>query len=257
MRYKIKKRYRLPGYDYSAQGYYFVTICTKDRERFFGQVVQERMILSAIGEIAERFWLEIPARFPNIQLDAWVIMPNHIHGILVIEAQGNQGGNGGIKDNRCNKKNDDDKGGRGWGRGRGRCGNAPWRVPTSKLVPTFIDTPIDIPTSTFVPTSIDIPSSKLVSTSRLADTPRPSYKSCNSPILSGMHPLVKNSISSVINHYKGNVKRFCNQNHMAYFAWQSRFHDRIIRDERALQTIRRYIKENPLRWSGDRLRRER
>ena len=247
MRYKIKKRYRLPGYDYSAQGYYFVTICTKDRERFFGQVVQERMILSAIGEIAERFWLEIPARFPNIQLDAWVIMPNHIHGILVIEAQGNQGGNGGIKDNRCNKKNDDDKGGRGWGRGRGRCGNAPWRVPTS----------IDTSTPKLIPTSIDTSTPKLEPTPRLVSTPRPTYKICYTPMFSGIHPLVKNSISSVINHYKGNVKRFCNQNHMAYFAWQSRFHDRIIRDERALQTIRRYIKENPLRWSGDRLRRER
>ena len=67
----------------------------------------------------------------------------------------------------------------------------------------------------------------------------------------GIQPLVKNSLSSIINHFKGNVKRFCNNNDLE-FAWQSRFHDRIIRNDDELNRIRRYIIDNPLKWELDR-----
>ncbi|MGE5583583.1 MAG: transposase [Bacillota bacterium] len=128
------------------------------------------MVLSMTGEIAEKFWKEIPERFPVVRLDAWIIMPNHIHGILAIEQHD----------------------------GNMRRRNASGRVPTR-----------------------------------------------------GIHPLIPNSVSSIINHYKGNVKRYCDRNNMSYFAWQPRFHDRIIRSEPALQAIRRYIRENPARWGKD------
>ncbi|MEA1962901.1 MAG: transposase, partial [Patescibacteria group bacterium] len=68
----------------------------------------------------------------------------------------------------------------------------------------------------------------------------------------GIQPLVKNSLSSIINHFKGNVKRFCNKNDLEYFAWQSRFHDRIIRNNDELNRIRQYIINNPLKWEIDR-----
>jgi len=75
---------RLEGYDYSRPGGYFVTICTKDKIQLLAELEAEKVILSPIGKIVERCWLGIPDHFPNAELDEWVIMPNHIHGIILI-----------------------------------------------------------------------------------------------------------------------------------------------------------------------------
>jgi REP element-mobilizing transposase RayT len=82
---KYRKSNRLPDYDYSQDGYYFVTICTKNKEEHFGKIKDGKMILSKIGVIADRCWIEIPMHFPNVKLDEYIIMPDHIHGIVVIE----------------------------------------------------------------------------------------------------------------------------------------------------------------------------
>ena len=84
MAYKKQKQYRLPGYDYAQAGEYFITICTRDREHFLGEIQQGVMVLSEVGKIAQTHLLEIPDRFSNVVLDEWVIMPNHIHMILII-----------------------------------------------------------------------------------------------------------------------------------------------------------------------------
>lgn len=82
-KYRIESdRYR--GYDYSSPGKYFITIYTKNKIRYFGKIENRKMILSELGIIAEKFWREIPDHFPNIKLDEFIIMPNHIHGILII-----------------------------------------------------------------------------------------------------------------------------------------------------------------------------
>ncbi len=86
---KFKNKYRidssrLRGYDYSQSGTYFVTICTKEREEFFGKIEKGEMVLSEMGEIANKFWQEIPKHFPFVNLDIYQIMPNHIHGLIEI-----------------------------------------------------------------------------------------------------------------------------------------------------------------------------
>lgn len=73
---------RLLGYDYSQNGMYFITICTRDKEEFFGEIENGKMKLNEMGEIADQFWLEIPRHFPFVKLDQHIIMPNHVHGIL-------------------------------------------------------------------------------------------------------------------------------------------------------------------------------
>lgn len=180
MLYKNHKQYRYKGYDYSQNGSYFVTICTKNRKSFFGKIIglkkdnyihDATVLLSNIGKIANKYWLEIPRHFTNVILDEYVIMPNHIHGIIEINSKIN---------------------------GNGNCRNAQWRVPTR------------------------------------------------------IQPLIKNSLSSILNHYKGNVKRCCNKNNLVYFAWQSRFHDRIIRNDFEYNNIRQYILNNPFKWLLDR-----
>ncbi|MFH1522337.1 MAG: transposase [Patescibacteria group bacterium] len=94
MSYKIQKQYRYKGYDYREEGFYFVTICTKNREMFFGNVkgqYRDKYIkdayleLSEIGKIAEKFWLKIPNHFSFAGLDKYIIMPNHVHGIIQIK----------------------------------------------------------------------------------------------------------------------------------------------------------------------------
>jgi putative transposase len=76
---------RLKHYDYSQPGSYFVTICVKDMHCLFGQVRQEAMHLSQAGHHAQSIWLTLPDRFPGVRLDHYVVMPNHLHGIILIE----------------------------------------------------------------------------------------------------------------------------------------------------------------------------
>ena len=86
-KYKGKYRIdstRLPAWSYASNAGYFVTICTDGKKCFFGEVVQGEMQLSAIGEIAQKLWYEIPNHFSNCQIDSFCVMPNHIHGILII-----------------------------------------------------------------------------------------------------------------------------------------------------------------------------
>jgi hypothetical protein len=75
---------RLKGYDYSGEGWYFVTVVTFRRECLFGEMADGRMNVSALGRIVQECWEAIPAHFPNVTLDAFVFMPNHVHGIVVI-----------------------------------------------------------------------------------------------------------------------------------------------------------------------------
>lgn len=75
---------RLKNYDYASNGAYFVTICTKDRECLFGEITERKMRLNEFGEIVRDEWLKTPVVRPGVELDVFVVMPNHIHGIVVL-----------------------------------------------------------------------------------------------------------------------------------------------------------------------------
>ena len=79
-----RKLNRLKGYDYAQPGYYFVTVCTKDRALRFGDVQNGRMVLNDAGKIVHNEWVRSQEIRQEIQLDEFVIMPNHIHGIVAI-----------------------------------------------------------------------------------------------------------------------------------------------------------------------------
>jgi putative transposase len=78
-----RRSLRLKNYDYSKKGTYFVTICTKNGTEVFGAIDDGVMQLSAEGVIAQHLWCTLPERFPGIELDDFVFMPNHVHGIIV------------------------------------------------------------------------------------------------------------------------------------------------------------------------------
>jgi putative transposase len=79
-----RRRLRLRYYDYASSGAYFVTVCTRDRRCTLGEAVQHRVLLSSVGEAVAACWIEIPIHHPSVQLDAFQVMPNHLHGILML-----------------------------------------------------------------------------------------------------------------------------------------------------------------------------
>lgn len=83
MEYKSRKSPRIPGYDYATPNYYFITICTHNKRCLFGEPGN----LSSFGKIAEEFLLQIPKIYPAIKIDKYVVMPNHIHAIMIMEAE--------------------------------------------------------------------------------------------------------------------------------------------------------------------------
>jgi putative transposase len=87
---KFRGKYRIPtarlqSWDYGNHGAYFLTICTQEMVHYFGEVENGEMQLSMMGELAEKFWLEIPNQFPYIELGNLMVMPNHVHGILLLD----------------------------------------------------------------------------------------------------------------------------------------------------------------------------
>jgi putative transposase len=184
---------RLSGWDYRNAGWYFITICTRDGCAFFGDVVDDSMRLSALGEAASRFWLEIPTHIPTVDTDAFVVMPNHIHGILAIESS-----------------------------------------PASPTVET-------LPVET-LHTCPALPLGRRKGATSLHVRSRP---------ISALPPKV-GSLGAIVRSYKSAVTNWAKLNGFARFAWQPRYWDHIIRHERSLVAIRRYICDNPLRWTLDR-----
>ena len=79
-----RRSIRIPGYDYAEAGAYFITICTSRRLPLFGEVARGRMNLTFLGEIASACWRAVPFHFGNVTLDASVVMPDHVHGIIFI-----------------------------------------------------------------------------------------------------------------------------------------------------------------------------
>ena len=89
---KFRNKYRiattrLKGYDYTRNGLYFITICTQKKIPCFGEINDGKMVLSETGIIVYKFWMQIQDHFPNINLDEFIIMPDHIHGIIIIKSK--------------------------------------------------------------------------------------------------------------------------------------------------------------------------
>jgi len=200
---KFKNKYRIPSarhphWDYRWAGAYFITICTHNRLHYFGEIQNGVMNLSNVGVIADILWHEIPHHAKNVELGAFVVMPNHIHGILILTG------------------NDDDH--------NVETGHALSLPPT--------DTPTDIPTDKSTDKSTEINSiEKTIGQQRFQN-------------------IGKNSVSSIIGSYKSAVTKHAHRLGFE-FAWQTRFHDHIIRDEKSFNTISNYIINNPTNWQDD------
>ncbi len=160
-RFKDHKQFRLPYFNYSSTGIYFITICTKNRVDFFGKIEGGSMILSEIGKIAEDCWIKIPEISTFASLDQFIDMPDHVHGIIHI--------------------NNPDE---------------------------------------------------------------------NSLLIKREFKIRPRSISTVVSGFKSAVTKRCHSIDPALIIWQSRFFERIIRNEYELHNVREYIINNPIRWEA-------
>ena len=139
-------------------------MCTADRRSFFGPVVDGQVQLTETGEIAATCMVELPQHFRFAAVGAFVVMPNHVHALIML----------GVRRER--------------------------------------------------------------------------------EVIGRFGPLAKGSLSAVVHAYKSSVTRLAHQAGYANFAWQPRFYDHVVRDERSLSRLRVYIQENPLKWDLDEYR---
>jgi putative transposase len=92
-----RRSVRLKGYDYTQPGAYFVTVCVRGRECMLGQVIDDQMVLNEAGRIVDAAWRDLPNHYPQVGLDAFVVMPNHVHGIIVLNEDTTSGVGAGFK----------------------------------------------------------------------------------------------------------------------------------------------------------------
>ncbi len=191
-KYRIKS-VRLTNYDYSGDDAYFITICTKDRIPWFGEIRGNVMGLSGIGCVVWRTWNEIPKHFPFIALDAFIVMPDHIHGILEINKQIDPDYHPDFRRDAIHRVSNS------------HCPNTKYAMKSVVRGDAM----------------------NRVSTVK------------NNPMLNPY------SLSAVVRAFKSRLSRRIRATHPT-FKWQSRFYDRIIRDDKEMDRIRGYIEYNPL-----------
>ena len=175
---RYNNKYRIPSarltdYDYSANGDYFITICTAGRMRYFGKINKGEMILNEMGIILENVISMIAVQFQNITIVEFIIMPDHVHFIVKI----------------------------------------------------------NIPVET-----------RLIAS--LRNEPQ------NGGITGNNNPMFKEGVPRIVRWFKGRAT-FELRKINAEFAWQARYHDRIIRNEREYFAVKQYIKSNPKNWDND------
>ena len=90
--YRSRRSIRLQGYDYSWPGWYYVTVCVRDRQCVLGKVIADKIGLNQFGEVTQKCWEWLPRQYSYVELDDFVIMPNHIHGIIIINGLPRRGG---------------------------------------------------------------------------------------------------------------------------------------------------------------------
>ena len=184
---KYKGRYRIPSsrlpeWDYGTPGYYFVTICTQKRVPWFGGVIDDQMILSPAGMIAAENLEKIPHIYPDTSIDASVVMPNHIHIIVVIR---------------------------------------------------------EMPGST-----VETPGSTVETPGSTVQTPYYGVSTNTRKWRSG-------TLGAILGRYKFACTKRMHGMGCSEFAWQARFYDHIIQNEKSLENIRAYILGNPMKWAED------
>ena len=204
---------RLPGYDYPQPGAYFITIVTHNRQCSFGNIIDDEMMLNEFGVLVQNEWLKTGIIRPNINIDAFVIMPNHLHGIIIIT----DNDDGHSRDSRDSRRD------------------------TLQRVSTITDT--DTITNTDTNTDTDT----ITDTEMGTETDTGTIEQFGKPTKNSIPTIVrlfKSTTTKQINQMR--------QTPMQPL-WQRNYFEHVIRDDNELTRIHQYIINNPKRWEEDNL----
>ena len=218
----MKQSIRLKNYDYSNDGLYFITICTFNKENYFGEIENNKLQKTIIGKIAEKFLIEIPIHFPFVIVDEFVVMPNHIHVILLID----------------------------------KCMNVTGTDIATGTDVVCRDVACNVPTnndSTKINTAKNSPSQNALTELRynsdqLKIERLNNYKG-KYPIQSLISPY-KYTLSSIIRSYKSAVTNQANQLKQN-FKWQRNYYESIIKTTSDYEKIANYINNNIINWQNN------
>jgi REP element-mobilizing transposase RayT len=208
---------RLKNYDYSKTGFYFVTVCCQDKICRFGKIENDEMVLNDVGKIAYSEWMKLPARFPNVLLHEFIVMPNHFHGIIEI------------------------------------CRDADLSRPID-VCDVDLSRPID---ACEIRRGVDLsrPDNKnMPDNKNIPDTKKGVINHAPTGGFAGKNnPMFHENLARIMRWFKGRTTFECRkiQSNSTCFAWQRNYYEHIIRDEQSYQKISNYIIHNPLNWKND------
>ena len=216
-----RRSIRLKEYDYSQEGLYFVTICCQNRECLFGEIVDSEMRLNNIGKIANDCWQEIPNHFPDAILHEYVIMPNHIHGIIQL-----------VETNKYLPKNNDvgAVGANNYSPNNHSCEN---HSPNNQSCENY--SPNNQSCENYSPNNHSTKNENI-----------------RANVYSPLRRSPSKTIGSIVRGFKIGVTKWIRQNTNVHDVWQRNYYEHVIRDEKSFQNIAEYIINNPKIWNGDR-----
>jgi putative transposase len=229
-----RRSIRLKGYDYSQAGAYFITICCQNRECRFGKIVvgtslaDAQMELNEYGTIACHEWMKLPERFQNFELDVFQIMPNHMHGIIVLNDVGTT------------------------------LAVAPAAGTNKNAGSGFTPTQNDIDNTN---TETENVATEQQLQQQQNGVPQQKGQPQGLPLqitgddnVAGVNRAL--TVGDIVGAYKSLVANACldvfkSKNEMMGKLWQRNYHEHIIRNEQSYQTISDYIINNPKKWNDD------
>lgn len=211
-----RRSIRLKGYDYSSEGLYFITICCHNKVCLFGHVMNGAMVLNEYGQIAFNEWMKTPEIRPNVELGEFIVMPNHIHGIIRITR-----------------------------RGELHSPNIESHSPNCELHSPNIESN----TPDFGGDSRGV----LNTPDFMGESVSPNSEGeCNSP--QRYSPRLQGpsqTIGAIVRGYKSAVTKKLNELGVGRKVWQRDYYEHIIRNEQSYYNISKYIVNNPSKWWDD------
>jgi putative transposase len=231
---RFQHKYRIPStrlqnWDYSWKGAYFITICTANRVCCFGEIVDHKMILNKLGIIADIMWNEIKYHAKGIDLGEHVVMPNHVHGILILTE--NNGNHESILPDDLTAIE-------------------PMATDLTGIEPMATDLTVE------TRHALSLQSTHPQSTHNQSNHPQSNIQPSNDPAIKTIgqqrfQNQGKRTVSSIVGGYKSSVTRYAHR-YGFDFEWQTRFYDIIIQNKTSFERVSDYICTNPQNWKEDR-----
>jgi REP element-mobilizing transposase RayT len=210
----VRNPLRLKGFDYSEPGAYFITICTENGVCYLGNIVDGITISYPLGDVIREIWQEIPEKFQCVDIDAFIIMPNHVHGVVIINEE---------------------------------CRDMVHRDPVNSLMK---DDKVGLinqtPTINQAHTKNHLNDKKRCLANQ-APT-KNHYKTKNWILMQNSNQ----TVGKIIRYFKAKTAKTIHDRFFPSFQWQRNYYEHVVRSPRELNSIREYIINNPLKWALDR-----